>query len=72
MLFFFLLALTMSALVTAVSTLRTLCPSMEACSAQMGSTSLTSTLQPMPRREAAQPLPTWRCLGAMLGLKPLS
>src|SRR3546814_2886049 len=48
----------MSARVTASSMVTTSNPSIAACSAQIGSTSVTSTRAPPLRSEAAEPLPT--------------
>src|SRR5690242_11256049 len=48
----------MSAVPTTSSTVDTWYPSMAACSAQIGSTSVTMTRAPWPRSDSAQPLPT--------------
>ncbi len=48
----------MSAVVTTSSSRATWKPSMAACSAQIGSTSVTMTRAPWPRSDCAQPLPT--------------
>src|SRR5882724_5009576 len=48
----------MSAVATTSSSVATWYPSMAACSAQIGSTSVTMTRAPCPRSDSAQPLPT--------------
>ena len=48
----------MSAVPTTSSSVTTWKPSMAACSAQIGSTSVTTTRAPWPRSDSAQPLPT--------------
>src|SRR5687768_8777644 len=48
----------MSASPTTSSTVETWYPSIAACSAQIGSTSVTMTRAPWPRSDSAQPLPT--------------
>ena len=49
---------TMSTLFTTESSFLTSNPSIAACKAQIGSTSVTITLAPAPCNEAAEPLPT--------------
>ena len=48
----------MSAVSTTSSSVATWKPSIAACSAQIGSTSVTMTRAPWPRNDSAQPLPT--------------
>src|SRR5205823_12787584 len=48
----------MSAVSTTSSTVATWYPSIAACNAQIGSTSVTITRAPWPRSDSAQPLPT--------------
>ena len=48
----------MSALPTTSSSWTTSRPSIAACSAQIGSTSVTTTRAPWPRSDSTQPLPT--------------
>src|SRR5680860_1454728 len=48
----------MSAVATTSSSRATWYPSIAACSAQIGSISVTTTLAPCPRSDSAQPLPT--------------
>ena len=50
--------MTMSAVGAASSRVTTSKPSIAACSAQIGSTSVTLTRAPAPFSEAAEPLPT--------------
>ncbi len=47
-----------SALATTLSNFLTSKPSIAACKAQIGSISVTVTIEPAPRKEAAVPLPT--------------
>jgi hypothetical protein len=48
----------MSAVSTTSSSVVTWKPSIDACSAQIGSISVTMTRQPWPRSDCAQPFPT--------------
>ena len=50
--------ITMSARSITASSVVTSKPSMAACSAQIGSISVTTTRAPWPRSDSAQPLPT--------------
>ena len=49
---------TISTIGMAVSKVSTWKPSIAACNAQIGSTSVTMTLAPAPRKDSAEPLPT--------------
>src|SRR3954447_3589807 len=62
----------MSAVATTSSIFATWKPSITACSAQIGSTSVTMTRAPWPRSDSAQPLPTSPYPNTTATLPPIS